>query len=178
MVCRMFKTWWYWLSYAAFGCRKNSFHRNQASEFRCKNSLIFWRPQCKTLIEIWRSRYQACVQLWCAGCLRYGGINFLMQPSAAARILSIEIRRPCFGAKIPEFFGDREVKLWLRFWRKKLAKIEWKSSKFWGWAWKIDWEFLETIERKNGGRNYAMRRWSETCEYKEVSMDNTYRKMW
>ena len=54
---------------------------------------------------------KGCVQLWCVGCLRHGGIDFLMQPSAAARILSIEIRRPCFGAKIPEFFGDREVKL-------------------------------------------------------------------
>ena len=54
---------------------------------------------------------KGCVQLWCVGCLRHGGIDFLMQPSAAARILSKEIGRPCFGARIPEFFRDRDAKL-------------------------------------------------------------------
>ena len=178
MVCRMFETSWYWLPYAAFGCRKNSFHRNQASVFRCKNSLIFWRPQCKAFIEILAFKVPSvCSIMVC----RMFETWWYWLPNAAFGCRKKSFHRnqaSMFRCKNSRFFGDREVKLWMRFWRKKLAEIEWKSSKILAWAWIIDWEFLVTHERKNEGRNYAMRRWSETCEHKEVSVNNTYRKMW
>ena len=177
MVCRMFATWWYWLPNAACGCRKNSFHRNQASVFRCKNSRIFWRPQCKALIEILAFKVPSvCSNMVC----RMFETWWYWLPYAA------------FGCRKKSFHRNRasvfRCKNSLIFWRPRSKTLnEILALKIDGnWA-KINSNLSFSVEnwlsisrnnwaKKPKGRNYAMRRWSE--KYKEVSVDNTYRKKW